>query len=543
MRKSYRSPLTAMLREADAALAQARATGAPLEEVTAMRAERPARRRVLAGGAATLAASALLPRASRAGAPPRVAIIGAGIAGLACALELQERHGIQATIYEWNVRLGGRIQTLRNYFANGQTTEQHAEFVSSEHAATLALAKRFGLALENTYADPKGSRDTYWFGARYSQEELNQDWQAFGWNLFCDAVHQAPRATYLHHTPVARQWDRMSVPEWIERYVPGGTGGRFGKLCMADVISEYGGPPENQSALNLIYILGYNDSNPDSRQSPLRPMLAGSDEHWHIEGGNDQLISGLAALLPEGTIALGRQLTAVAENSDGSFTCTFATGPEVVTDHVVLAIPFMTLRNVDLSGVSLTARKRKAIATLMLGNNAKIQIQVAGRPWTKDGYSGDVLCDAPLDGTWDGTTYQAHGSGRAPTEILIAVPGGADGQALASKYDLAFGTEQGPAPDAMVADVLAQLEPILPGTTAAWNAGPKRAWYNDGNIDQHLLGAWSQYNVGQYTGFAGIEGAREGNLHFAGEHTSIVFQGFIEGGLRSGYRAAHEIAS
>ena len=64
---------------------------------------------------------------------------------------------------------------------------------------------------------------------------------------------------------------------------------------------------------------------------------------------------------------------------------------------------------------------------------------------------------------------------------------------------------------------------------------------NDGNIDRHLLGAWSQYNVGQYTGFSGIEPRPEGNIHFAGEQTSITFQGYIEGAVRSGTRAAREI--
>ena len=90
-----------------------------------------------------------------------------------------------------------RIETLRNYFANGQMTEQHAEFISSEHSATLGMAQRFGLTLENTYADPKGMRDTYWFkGARYGQKALNRDWQDFGWKLFRDAVREAPGARF-----------------------------------------------------------------------------------------------------------------------------------------------------------------------------------------------------------------------------------------------------------------------------------------------------------------------------------------------------------
>ena len=539
MRKSYRSPLTAMLREARAAVFQSRATGAPLDEVSAMRAGRaaPTRRHVLAGAAA--AAAAILPRRSFAIGQPRVAILGGGIAGLSCALKLWEQRRIQAQIYEWDDRVGGRIQTLRSYFANGQTTEQHAEFISSEHAQTLAMARRFGLDVENTYADPRGTKDTYWFsGQRYDQHALDKDWQEFGWKLFHDAALAAPRATYLHNSRKSRTWDNMSVVEWIERHVPDGMGGRFGKLCYSDVISEYGGPPENQSALNLVYLLGFDDSSKDGYQPATHPVLAGSDEKWHIKGGNDQLIAGLVSRLPDGAIDLGRQLTALSENSDGSFTLSFASGPEAVADHVVLTLPFTTLRDVDLSGVTLSALKRQAIAELALGNNVKIQIQVAGRPWTKDGFTGAVLTDAAVDGSWDGTSYQANGK-RGATEILIAVPGGADGASLASKY--ALSQVQGPGPPALIADTLAQLEPIFPGVSNAWSNGPQLAWFNDGNIDAHLKGAWSQYNIGQYTSFGGIEGAREGNIHFAGEHTSIAFQGFIEGAVRSGLRAAREI--
>ena len=77
--------------------------------------------------------------------------------------------------------------------------------------------------------------------------------------------------------------------------------------------------------------------------------------------------------------------------------------------------------------------------------------------------------------------------------------------------------------------------------SAAWHAGPQKAWLNDGNIDPHLRGAYSYFKVGQYTRFAGAQSLPAGNLHFAGEHTSLQFQGYMEGSVQSGYRAAREI--
>jgi hypothetical protein len=57
----------------------------------------------------------------------------------------------------------------------------------------------------------------------------------------------------------------------------------------------------------------------------------------------------------------------------------------------------------------------------------------------------------------------------------------------------------------------------------------------------YTKGSYSYWKVGQYTAFAGAERERSGNCHFAGEHTSIDFQGYLNGAVDSGYTAAAEI--
>jgi hypothetical protein len=56
-----------------------------------------------------------------------------------------------------------------------------------------------------------------------------------------------------------------------------------------------------------------------------------------------------------------------------------------------------------------------------------------------------------------------------------------------------------------------------------------------------ILGAWSNYLIGQYTQFSGVEPLAEGNIQFCGEHTSLNFQGFMEGRVTEGARAAQAI--
>ena len=79
----------------------------------------------------------------------------------------------------------------------------------------------------------------------------------------------------------------------------------------------------------------------------------------------------------------------------------------------------------------------------------------------------------------------------------------------------------------------------FPGAGAAYNGG---AYYSWSAGDPYTGGAYSYLKTGQYTAFNGIQGRRSGNLHFAGEHTSVNFQGYMEGALGSGYRCATEIA-
>jgi len=539
----------AAIRRAQGASSYARQWGCSVDEATETSGPSLSRRRFLkgAGAAAAVAAFPLgtagatnafgRQRAKRAG---RVVIIGGGIAGLGCAYRLWQHHGIRADVFEYDTVPGGRIRTLRGFFDDGQLVEQHAEFINPEHTATLSLASSFGLALDNADRYPPGTRsqqETMRFGGRsFSQAALDRDWHDWGWQLFHDAAfNKAPWPTlYDRSTEWARKFDHMSVTEWIDTYVPGGAGSDFGSVCVAAVLDEFGGPPDEQSALNLVYLLGQDASRGSGTQPQARPRLGGADEKWHIHGGNDQLISGLVDGLPGGAIHLDQQLVAVSMNSSGSYTCSFlsdAATHDVLADHVVLALPFTTLSRVDLSGVSISPLHRRAINEEPLGTNSKFFVQFTDRVWNAEHWSGNVFCGGPVQGGWDPTIYQA-----GPSGILAALPGGTEGDGWGRRYGLT--SYAGRPPDAMVVDFLDNWDQLFPGVKAAYNGNSYFVWSPG---DPHILGAYSYLKVGQFTAFNGIQSQREGNLHFAGEHTSVNFQGYIEGALRSGYRCATEV--
>ena len=135
-----RTPLATRLSGAAAVAAESHAAGLT-------------RRQLLAGGAGLVAAAALsrVPSARAAG-NPRIAIIGAGLAGLSCAYDLKGA-GYTAQVYEGSDRVGGRCWSYRaGAFADGQVAEHGGELIDQNHTQIRQLAQRLGLSLDNLLA-------------------------------------------------------------------------------------------------------------------------------------------------------------------------------------------------------------------------------------------------------------------------------------------------------------------------------------------------------------------------------------------------------
>ena len=79
---------------------------------------------------------------------------------------------------------------------------------------------------------------------------------------------------------------------------------------------------------------------------------------------------------------------------------------------------------------------------------------------------------------------------------------------------------------------------MFPGITKQWTG---KATLSAPFLDPLLNCSYSYWKPGQYVGFSGYEGVAQRNIHFAGEHCSQDFQGYMEGGASEGVRAAGEI--
>jgi monoamine oxidase len=535
-----RTPLLRALRALADDHRRAARLGIPPAELRGLRAEqlrvgalsrREFLRRAGAAGVAVTAGPAVLARRAAAATAPRIAIVGGGIAGLNAALTLADA-GIASTIYEAATRVGGRMHSdTSGYFANGQVVEYCGELIDTGHTTIRRLARRFGLQkVDLLAAEPDGTTDTYWFlGAQYPVDQADADFAPVHKTLDAQVNATGYPTTYSSSTAAGRKFDAMSVYDWIDAYVPGGHRSRLGRLLDAAYNIEYGAETKDQAALNLMYLLGFQ---PTAKSFEI---YGESDERFHLDGGNERLPQAIAAALPAGSIKLGWAMQSIRASSDGSVSMSFTTPGRtqtVAADHVILSLPFAVLRTLDYAGAGFDKLKKTAITQLGAGRNAKLQLQFTSRYWNAKGSNGNVYTDLGLQNAWDVTRGQSGTTG-----ILVDYSGGnvAGGYTPSTPYSNAA---TNPAIVPYAKQFLGYLETVFPGISAQWNG---KALLSTPFRDPNLNLAYSYWRVGQYTAFSGYEGVPQGNIHFAGEHCSQDFQGFMEGGASEGARAAAEV--
>jgi monoamine oxidase len=522
-----RIALTTKLHESLAIVREAEERQAPLEEIAQERRERRIRevtRREFLGAAVGATAGLMLWHPLRSyGARSRIVVVGAGLAGLRFAHIMWTCNHIASTVYEANTRMGGRVWTNRGFFSGGQIAEHGAEFISSEHKSMRRLAAEFELqlAVANGGSEPCCDDVSWLDNAYYTTRELNADLKEL-----LPALNAANKAApfptlYNHYTRAGYQLDHTSATDWIDQNVEGGLASKLGRVLQTDLLSEYGCEPSVQPALNLIYLVN----------APGSGGLVGTDEKYHVIGGNDQISTLLSTHLPQGSIQTGMLLVALKQNSDGSYTCTFQKSAGIVdvqAEHVVLALPLNQLRKVDLTQAGFSLAKLAAINKFDLGTNAKLALQFDSRPWSKQDHWSGTCYTGPdnFQLSWDATVSQKGSAG-----ILNRFPGGNAG----GSNGFPGAAPHGPAPAKYAQDFLSAVDAPFPGCQTHYNG---KAWLDWWDQDPFIGGAYGCYQIGNYTEFAGIENVRQGNVHFCGEQTDLNFQGYMEGAVKSGERLA-----
>jgi monoamine oxidase len=451
----------------------------------------------------------------------RIVIVGAGLAGLTCAYRLKQA-GIKATIYEASERVGGRCWTRRGYFKDDQMVERGGELIDTCHREIQELAKELGLKLDHLImSEAFDTKPFYFFDQRpYSFQEVTDDFIKILPKLQKDLKEAGEITLYNCYTERGYELDHMSIVDYINETVPGGISSRFGKLLAVAYAVEYGAEAHVQSALNLLYMLG-------SVEKMNFRIYGDSDECFHIRGGNDQIPALLAKNLQE-QINFNAELIKIDQHNHHSIKLVFKNKEkewEVLADKVILAIPFSILRTIDYQNARFCPLKEEAIKELGMGINTKHHVQFIKRFWNELGNNGETFADTGYQQTFESSRAQSGQSG-----VLVNYTGG---ETAAQQFAI---TDEKLKEKTI--NFLDKLEPVLPGSVNNWNG---LAAIDHWLSNQWSKGAYSYWKVGQCTKFAGILGEREGNIFFAGEHTSIKYPGYLNGAVETGEKAANDV--
>ncbi|MBN8610309.1 MAG: FAD-dependent oxidoreductase [Deltaproteobacteria bacterium] len=490
------------------------------EVYLARRASLLSRRSVLRASAATGAAFAwsALPGCDAGVTATPVAVVGAGLAGLVCAHRLAQV-GVGVDVFEaWN-RTGGRTFTARGMLDGGQICELGGELIDSDHAVMQGLAMELELTLDDLYEPDL--LETYFFGGRaVPVSEISAS--------FAPVAEQI--ATQLEATfdvdadgePTSAalaafmRLDATPLRAWLETPSHGADATIRALLDVA-YTGEYGREADEQSVLNLMYLVDF--TSPD----PFR-IFGDSDERYHVHEGSSAIAEALTERY-ESQIQLEHRLVAIREGSGGKLRLVFDRGGSSVEreyEQVLVTVPFSTLRDVEID-VALSPDKRTLIDELGYGQNAKLMMQTRTRPWRSAMASGAGFADNGAQSFWDSSRGQDGEQG-----ILTHFAGGDGGVSLGDG-----------SADSQAERVASLIDDALPGFSAARNDRVVRMhWPSQPNF----RGSYACYLPGQWS-IGGAEGTveAEGRLYFAGEHTSLDYQGFMEGAAESGQRAADDI--
>ncbi len=471
-------------------------------------------RRALLRSAALFAASGVLASLSRAALPQpagaadkaaskgkKVIIIGAGFAGLSCALELVAR-GHDVSIHEGRGRVGGRVSTMRDLTENS-AVEAGGEWIGANHPTWLALAKRFSLELAEAPDDEKLYSPLYLHGELLGEEstkQLHEEMTKVFDSMNQDAKDLDCEAPW--NTPNARELDRLTVAQWLAAQ-------NCSDLCRsairAQLTNDNGMPIAWQSYLGHLAMVKGGGLQDYWEQS----------ETFRCRQGNQELANRIYMTLGADRFMLANPITRI-EVGDSSVLVTDGRGRKHQADTAVLATAPSVWKKIEF-----VPSLPPALAVQM-GSATKMLCTMKSPAWKALGLTAESMTDTDIGYTWESTGVSPN----AKNAVLAAFAGGP-------------GTEFGlrmnePERNEQYNNI---LNKIYKGIDSDVESMRFVGWPND----QWTLGGYSFPAPGQVVETCKALREGIGRLQFAGEHVSTAFPGYMEGALSSGMAAAHRV--
>jgi monoamine oxidase len=455
-----------------------------------------------------------LPKADK---PKSIAIIGAGMAGLTAAYELQNA-GHKVTIIEVRGRVGGRVQTLRAPFEEGLHAEAGAMRIPSAHNLTMAYVNQFNLKLMPfTMGNPKAYY--YTNGRKFRQGETLNDVNCLGFDLTPDESKETAQQHWrdalksIMDILTARGPDAW--PDIIQKY---------DRYSTREFLLESGW---SEGAIEMFGVLENLESRMDV--SFVEVLLA---ELGHAFTDMSQIVGGMDALpqafLPalHKNIRYGCTLTALDQSPTGVTIYYNNLGGKraLQADYAIVTVPFSVLRHVEVI-TPFSREKQRAIRELHYDASAKILFQCGRRFWEEDDgiFGGGTMTDLPVRSIY----YPDHGRETGRGILVASYTWAEDAQRWGS---LSHADR--------VAQALEDVSKIHPQVCDEFEIGTSKMWHED----EFACGAFALFEPGQNVRLHKTIIEPEGRIYFAGEHASLVHR-WIQGAIESALRCANAINS
>jgi monoamine oxidase len=453
--------------------------------------------------------------------PPAVTtvVVGAGYAGLSAALALHD-DGIDVLVLEGSDRVGGRVWSER--IDDGSDTElvidHGGQWVGPTQARLLNAATRFGCATFPTYN--AGDHLELWTDGTCRPFRGAGPSDAPGVDAYveaADAIDALANTIDLENPTATRhlaQWDSETVQSYLDRTVADESARLRLALAVQGVWTV---EPRDISLFHLLFYVASAGGFDQLMETE------GCAQERRFAGGAQSVALAMADHLGD-RIALRTPVRHIERLDRGGVVVETDRGPVRASRVVVAASPGAAVR--IRFTPTLPVSRNRWMERSPMGDVAKIHTVYDTPFWRADGLSGEA------------TAYGDHSVGvvfdNSPDD-------GTAGVLVSFVYADRQRRWSALAPAERRADVLATLGALfgdraanpLRYTEKIW---PDDPWAHGGYAANPAPGVWFEH---------GETGWRTacGPIHWAGTETSSVWNGYIDGAIASGQRAAAEIAS
>jgi monoamine oxidase len=463
------------------------------------------RRRLLATAAAGAAAMAL-PRAVEASSSSNadVVVVGAGFSGLAAARKIANG-GKSVLVLEARDRVGGKV--LNKVLEDGDITEAGGTYIGPTQTRMFALTREYGVSLYPTY--DKGSTVTVIGGNRVVggyDPALTAEYHKLVTLL--DAMSREVPVDAPWTARNAAEWDSITLYSWLVA----NNASADALEVFSSVADLWGAETPDVSLLFALYYIAAagNETTPGSLER-LLDVDNGAQQYRFV--GGSQLLAQLIAKKLGKSVVFNSPVRAIQWSDEG--VCVISDTLTVEAGHVILA-----------AGIQyepkLTTPRAQFMQRYPMGSLIKVEA-IYERPFWRDaGLSGlSSMAPGPVRSTFDNSPQRGH------VGILIGFVGGAR----------ARGWNRLPADERRAA--------VLGGFAAAFGndaLGPTEYFEFDWPSEQWSRGGPVGYaGPGVLLDFGSTIRESVGPIHWAGTEASTFWNGYMEGAVRSGERAAREV--